>query len=55
MKPSEQVKSAGLKSLKELSDMTEQSPQTLMNWHSDKPKLFEIVILGAVEKKKEMQ
>ncbi len=53
MKPSEECKEAGLKSLAELSDMTEVSVQTLNNWFKDKPALFDIVLVGAVVKKVE--
>ena len=55
MKPSEQAKAAGLNSLKELSEITKQSEQTLLNWHANKPEMFEIAILGAVQKKKEAE
>ena len=48
MKPSEICKLAGLSGLGELSDLTEQSVQTLNNWHKHKTALFEIVVAGAV-------
>ena len=48
MKASEQVKAAGLKSLSELAEISRQSPQTLINWHKNKPKLFDLVLKGAV-------
>ena len=48
MKPSEQCKKAGLKSLAELSKITSCSVQTLNNWHKSKPLLFKVVIAGAV-------
>ena len=51
VKPSEQCKAAGLKSLAELVEATGTSEQTLINWHRDKPKLFDVVIAGAVAKK----
>lgn len=47
MTPSEQCKAAGLKSLAELSRISEVSIQTLINWHRDKPKLFAVVVAGA--------
>lgn len=53
MKPSEKCKEAGLKSLAELSDMTDVSVQTLNNWFKDKPALFDIVLTGAACKKGE--
>jgi len=46
MKPHEQCKAAGLKSLAELSEITKVSVQTLNNWSKNKPDLFEAVILG---------
>jgi hypothetical protein len=46
MTASESAKSAGLKSLKEVCELTGCSPQTLNNWHRLKPKLFEIVLQG---------
>ena len=51
MKPSEQVKKAGLKNLAELVKITGVSEQTLINWHKNKPRLFAIVIAGAVAAK----
>lgn len=51
MTPSEQCKQAGLKSLKEVSEMTDTSEQTLINWHKNKPQLFDVVIAGCVAKK----
>jgi len=48
MTPSQQCKAAGLKSLAELVKISEVSEQTLINWHRDKPKLFKLVLAGAV-------
>lgn len=48
MTPSQQVKSVGLKSLTQVSQLTGQSLQTLSNWHRDKPELFRIVLLGCL-------
>jgi len=48
MTPSQQAKSAGLKSLSQVSELTGQSLQTLGNWHRDKPELFRIVLLGCI-------
>ena len=45
MKPSEQCKAAGLKSLVQLSRLTGESRQTLINWHRDRPIRFEAMIL----------
>jgi len=53
MKPSEKCKLAGLKSLKELSEISGESVQTLNNWHKNKPMLFELTLKGAVVKRME--
>jgi len=47
MTPSEQCKVAGLKSLIELSKISSVSVQTLINWHRDKPTLFDVLLVGA--------
>ena len=49
--PSQECKDAGLNSLAELVKLSEVSEQTLINWHKNKPVLFHLVVLGAVEKK----
>ena len=49
MKPSEQVKAAGLKSLAQLVEYSCVSEQTLINWHKNRPKLFALIIQGAVK------
>lgn len=46
MTASEQAKAAGLKSLKQVAELTGQSAQTLNNWAENKPQLFKIVLLG---------
>lgn len=51
MTPSQQCKGAGLKSLAELVLITKESKQTLINWHKNKPVLFHLVVLGAVQQK----
>ena len=43
---SQQAKAAGIKSLKQVSELTGASAQTLINWHKHKPKLFAVVLLG---------
>jgi hypothetical protein len=48
MTPSQEAKSAGLKSLTSVRDITGVSLQTLTNWHKDKPKLFKAVVAGCV-------
>ena len=50
MTASQLAKRMGLKSLKELSEHTGASLQTLINWHNNKPELFYIVLLGCVTK-----
>lgn len=46
MSPSDKAKSMGCNSLAQVAKKTKQSPQTLINWHRDKPELFEIVCRG---------
>ena len=48
MTPSEQCKTAGLKSLAELAKISGASSRTLINWHREKPALFATVLAGAV-------
>ena len=48
MTASQQAKAAGLKNLAEVAKLTRQSPQTLNNWHNNKPELFNAVVLGCV-------
>lgn len=43
---SQTVKRAGFQSLKQVSEITGQSHQTLGNWYKNKRNLFDIVILG---------
>lgn len=50
MTASKQAKELGLKSLTQVSGLTKQSPQTLDNWHKNKPELFEIVLIGCKAK-----
>ena len=53
MSPSEQCKAAGLKSLAELQRISKVHKQTLLLWHRTKQHLFNTVILGALELKKQ--
>lgn len=54
MTPSQQAKAAGLKSLSQVRDMLGTSEsghpivslQTLINWHKNKPDLFDIILTG---------
>jgi len=45
---SQVIKRSGLKSLNQVSEMTGQSPQTLINWYKNKRALFDIVIKGCL-------
>lgn len=56
LRPSDLVKSAGLEDLYELSYITEQSEQTLINWFKNPKKrmLFECAVLGAALMKKDL-
>ncbi len=51
MKPSEVCKSAGLKSLAELSEFSGESVQTLNNWYKSEPRRFELVLKGVMFEK----
>lgn len=53
MKPHEQCKQAGLKSLAELSELTGVKTRTLINWHKNRPLLFNAIIRGTSCAKKE--
>ena len=53
MTASDKAKNKGLKSLKEVCDLTGVSFQTLNNWSNDKPELFEVVLLGCVKKREQ--
>ena len=46
MTASQLAKRMGLKSLTEVSEHTDTSLQTLINWSKHKPKLFNVVLLG---------
>lgn len=50
MTPSKQAKELGLKTLTQVSELTGQSPQTLINWFHNKPELFDVVLLGCKSK-----
>lgn len=50
MTASQQAKATGLKSLSQVAEMTGQSIQTLINWHKNKPDLFDIVLRGCAAK-----
>lgn len=52
MKPSEKCKFAGLKNLNELSEMTGKHIQTLIRWDESDSIFFEIILRGAIDKKK---
>lgn len=52
MKASELCKSAGLKNLAELAEITGKHEQTLLRWHRQDLPFFEIVVAGAVATKR---
>ena len=43
------VRECGLPSVDWLSKNTDVSRQTLSNWHKNRPKLFKIILLGALK------
>ena len=47
-KPSQYIKSFGIKSMKQLCDMSGVNRYTLINWHKHKPDLLKMVCLGAL-------
>ena len=53
MRPAEQAKAEGLKSLSEVSEMTGVSLQTLGNWAKNRPALFRIVLAGCKSMEKQ--
>lgn len=53
MTPSQQAKDSGLKSLKQMAELTGVKARTLINWHKDKPALFKIVLVGLSNLNKE--
>ena len=48
MTAAEQAKQAGLKNLKQVTEMTGTRENTLRNWHRKRPALFRIVLAGCV-------
>ena len=46
--PARLAKQAGLKNLKQVSELTHVSVQTLTNWVKDKPELFQVVLKGCL-------
>ena len=48
MTASQLAKRMGLKSLKEVSEHSDTSCATLINWHKDQPKKFYMMCLGVV-------
>lgn len=48
MTPSKQCKSAGLKSLAELSEITKTPVTTLRDWHKSRPVVFAMLVSQAV-------
>jgi hypothetical protein len=52
MTPSEKAKALGFKSLAELSKLSGESVQTLINWHRNYPQRFEFIATGVWHYKK---
>lgn len=48
--PTETAQELGAESLRMMEKVSGQSKQTLINWHKNKPKLFELVAMGVAEK-----
>ena len=48
---SKKCKAVGFKSALELTRITGVSKETLTNWMKNKPLLFDVVLLGALQKK----
>ena len=46
VKPSTICKEAGFKSLKEVAKLAKVSPQTLINWHKNRPDVFKALVEG---------
>jgi len=53
MKASEEAKNAGLKSLKELAEISGLNAVTLINWLRNRPKAFKCLVLGAAKVKRD--
>jgi hypothetical protein len=51
MSASQKAKDGGLKSLKEMSELTSVPVTTLTDWEKTKPITFDVLILGAIKKK----
>lgn len=51
MSPAQQAKAYGLKNLSEVTSLTGVSLNTLANWAKHKRRLFDVVLLGTLEKK----
>jgi len=46
MTASEQAKARGLKSLRQMAELTGVKERTLINWHKSRPLLFKVVLTG---------
>ena len=51
MSAPEEAKKVGLKNLKEMGSLVDQTPKTLSYWELHKPELFEAALKLAVDKK----
>lgn len=52
MSPSDQCRKAGLDGLSDFVRISGESEQNLLNWHKKRPLRFELLLIGAAEKKK---
>ena len=52
MSASKKAKQGGLASLKEMSELTGVPVTTLTDWKKTKPVTFDVLVIGAAEKKK---
>jgi len=43
------IRDCGLPSVAWLSEKTNVSRQTLNNWHTERPELFKIILIGAIK------
>ena len=55
MTPSQQCKKAGLKSLAQMVEISQESKQTLINWHRKYPHRFRLLLIACVIEKKPLE
>ena len=49
MTPAQQAKDLGLKSLKQVSELSDTPLSTLHDWARTRPKLFHVILLGCLK------